>query len=273
MKTRNIRSKHIVFVSDTHFGSSAALSQIHQLDDGGYYRPSDHQKKLYRLWMGFWEYAYKTIKKDPWVLVHVGDIVDGAHHRTTQLSTGNLTIQSRLAIDMMMPHVTRANKYFQIRGTEAHSAPSCEQEEMIAATLGAERDPDAGNYSHWMLWLKFGGKLINVAHHLGVTTSSAYESSALMRETVASFTESGQHKFRAPDILVRGHTHRFLYMRGSGPWDSIKLPAWQLKTAFTHRIDRMRGPNIGGVILSKTSEGIYVRDWTHTVKEQRAFEI
>jgi len=153
-----------------------------------------------------------------------------------------------------MPHVSRADKYYQIRGTEAHVGASAQEEEAIASALGAERERETGNYSRWMLWMKFGGKLINFAHHLGTTTSSAYESSALMRETIASFTESGQHRFRPPDIIVRGTPIVTSCMNGSGGWISIKLPAWQLKTGFVHRIDRMRGPNIGGVILSQKAK-------------------
>src|SRR5438105_3954126 len=111
------KPKHIVCISDTHAGSSVALSQIHLLDDGGVYHPSKLQAKLYRLWLAFWDWSYQHIGKDEFVIVHVGDVIDGAHHKTTALSSGNLTIQSRLAIDLLMPHVTRAQKYFQIRGT------------------------------------------------------------------------------------------------------------------------------------------------------------
>src|SRR5216117_1758889 len=165
------KAKHILLVSDTHFGSSVSISQIHQLDDGGYYKPSALQGKLYKIWLGFWDWAYAHVGKEPFVLVHAGDIIDGLHHRITQLTTGNLTIQARLAIDMMMPHVSRAQKYFQIRGTAAHVGVSAQEEEAIACALGAEREKETGNYSRWMLWLKFGGKLLNIAHHLGTTTS------------------------------------------------------------------------------------------------------
>ncbi len=262
---------HIVCISDTHWGSSVAISQIHLLDDGGTYHPSKLQAKLYRLWITFWEWAYKHVGKDKFILVHCGDIIEGAHHRSTQSATGNLTVQSRLAIDMMMPHVTRAAQYYQVRGTEAHVGQSAQEEEAIAAALGAVKSD--GNFSHWMIWMRFHGKLLNFAHHLGSTTSSAYESSALMRETVASFTESGQFKISAPDYIIRGHTHRYLKIEGPGGWTSIKLPGWQLKTSFVHRIDRMRSPMIGGVIISETPDGLATHDWVQHVKETKAFVI
>lgn len=265
--------KNCVVISDTHFGSSVALSQIHQLDDGGYYHPSALQSKLYKLWLGFWEWAYEHVGKEPFIIVHVGDVTDGVHHRTTQLSSGNLSTQANLAIDMMQPHVSRAAAYYQIRGTEAHVGASAQEEEQIAKELGAVKDPETGNYARWELWLKMSGHLIHFAHHLGHTSSSAYESSALMREVVAAFAESGQWGFRAPGAVVRGHTHRFLTIEGPGDWIGVKLPAWQAKTAFTYKIDRLRGPMFGGVLFQAGKEGLEMKKWIRTVKQTTAVEV
>ena len=165
MKQKTVgKIKHLAVISDTHFGSAVALSQIHQLDDGGYYHPSKLQAKLYQHWTAYWNWAYKHFKGEPFAIVHVGDIVEGVHHRSTQIQSGNLSIQAKLAIDMMKPHVSRANHYFQIRGTAAHVGSSAQEEETIAGILGAEREKETGNYSRWMLWLKFGGKMFNFAH-------------------------------------------------------------------------------------------------------------
>src|SRR5438105_2912279 len=270
------KPKHIVVLSDTHFGSAVALSQIHQLDDGGYFHPSKLQAKLYRLWLAFWEWTYAHIGKDQFILVHVGDVIDGVHHRTTALSSHNLTIQSRLAIDMLMPHVTRAQKYFQIRGTEAHVGQSAQEEEAVAAALGAEKDPEIGAFSRWELWMKFGDALIHFAHHVGSTSSSAYESSALMREMVAAFVESGQWGMRAPGIVIRAHTHRYLRIEGVGQtegWQAVKLPGWQAKTPFVYKMDRLRGPMFGGILLTDTAEGVLIRKWVQTVKMTKSITI
>lgn len=267
------KPKHIVVISDTHFGSSVALSQIHQLDDGGYYKPSALQAKLYRLWIAYWEWVYRHVGKDAFVLVHVGDVTDGFHHGTTQLSSGNLTTQGRLAIDMLMPHVSRASSYFQLRGTEAHVGKSAQEEEAIACALGAVKDKESGCYSRWELWMKFQGGLVHLAHHLGSTSSSAYESSALMREVVAAFAESGQFGFRPPGIVVRAHTHRYLKIEGPGGWIGVKLPGFQAKTSFVYRMDRLRGPHFGGIVISKSNEGLEVYPWVQTIKQTKSVVI
>ena len=113
--------KNIVVISDTHFGSTVALSQGHEMDDGGQYRPSKLQRKLWLLWKDFWEWTYRHLDGEPFILVHNGDLVDGVHHRITALSSQNLTTQCRIAVDALEPHVARAERYYQIRGTEAHA--------------------------------------------------------------------------------------------------------------------------------------------------------
>ncbi len=244
--------ENLVVISDTHFGSAVALARRHKLDDGGEYVPSPLQEKLWRLWENFWDWAHNQCAGKDFVVIHVGDVIDGSHHATSALSSANLTVQSELAFNALLPHVSAAAGYFQIRGTSAHSGEAGQQEEALAKWLGAVED-EHGNASRWELWLNFGHQLINFAHHIGSTTSSAYESSALMREIVAAFVESGQWGMRPPTMIVRGHTHRF--MRIDPPnCCGIKLPGWQAKTSFAYRIDRMRGPMFGGIVINKSGK-------------------
>src|SRR6266550_5520723 len=75
--------KNIVIISDTHFGSGVALAQETILDDGQKVLPSPLQAKLWAHWLDFWSWVYTTLDGAPFTLVHVGDVVDGAHHKTT----------------------------------------------------------------------------------------------------------------------------------------------------------------------------------------------
>jgi hypothetical protein len=257
--------KNLVVISDTHFGSGVALSNGHQLDDGGRYVPSKLQKKLWRLWEDFWGWTYHHVKEEPFILVHNGDQIDGVHHRITGLSTHNLTTQNRIAIEALEPHVARAAAYYQIRGTEAHVGQSAQEEEAIACALGAVRDPDTGCYSRWELWMKFCGELIHFAHHIGTTTSTAYESTAPMKEITAGFVESGQWKMRPPTLIVRSHRHRFIYLRPAN-CSLVITPAWQAKTPLVYRIDRMRGPMFGGILIRGGEDGVEVKERIYTLK-------
>ena len=256
-------------VSDTHFGSAVSLSNGHKLDDGGDYVPSELQKKLWALWGNFWDWTYEHLKGEPFVLVHNGDIIDGVHHKLTALTSHNLTTQNRIAVAALGPHVSRAAAYYQIRGTEAHGGKSGQEEEAVAAALGAIQDESTGSFSRWELWMKFGKELLHFAHHIGTTSSTAYESSAPMREIVAAFVEAGQWGMRPPSFVIRSHRHR--YIKVEPPNCCIVVtPAWQAKTPFVYKVDRMRGPMFGGILIRDKDDGVFIQPKIYTLKQTSA---
>lgn len=265
---------NIIVIADTHFGSSVAVAQIHQLDDGGFYHPSGIQNKLLDLWNDFWNWAYGVIGNEPFTLVHVGDLIDGDHHHSTQVSSANLQVQESLAKAMMRPHVFHPGiqHYFQIRGTGAHVGGAGEAEERIAEALKADKT-NSETYSRWELWLKADDDLIHFAHHIGGTSSSAYESSAMRREMVSAYEDAGVWGRRPPTVLVRAHTHRFIRVEDP-KMIGIKMPAWQSKTAFVYKIDRLRGPMFGGIIIrTKRGERASIAERIYTLKQTESVQI
>ena len=250
------RCRNIVVISDTHFGSSIGLCPPSaMLDDDITVAPSLMQQTMWKLWLDFWQWAHITIGREPFILVHNGDMIDGNHHQTTQLMTGNLTDQKKIAVAAMLPHTELAAAYYQIRGTEAHVGKSAQTEELVADELKAVAlAPNMGRHSHWELFMEFGNDLIHFAHHIGSTTSTAYESSAVMREMANAFVEAGQFNQRVPTILVRSHRHRYIKVQVPH-CTGVVTPAWQGKTAFTHRIDRIRSPQFGGLLIRHTGHG------------------
>lgn len=264
---------NIIVISDTHFGSSVAVARDHELDNGDWHINSRIQNKLLDLWGDFWNWAFNEIPPgETFVFVHVGDVVDGAHHNSTQVSSSNIKVQENLAVEMLHPIVAhpRCTAYFQIRGTGAHVGEAAEAEERIAEILRANKE-ESSTYSRWELWLKSNDDLIHFSHHIGGTSSSAYESSALRREMVSAYEDAGVWGRKPPTILVRGHTHRFIRVEDP-KMIGIKLPGWQSKTSFVYKIDRLRGPMFGGIIIRTDSgrrasigERIYTLKQTESV--------
>jgi len=257
---KGCKIQNLVVISDTHFGSTVGLCPPEfELDDGGFYKPSKLQTALWTLWSDFWEWAYNVMHGEPFALVHNGDCIDGDHHDTTQIITRNIEVQERMAVEVLKPHVDRSELYFHIRGTEAHVGKSGQTEERIAKQLKAVKDSSTGKRSRWELWLEFGPELVHFAHHIGTTTSTAYESSAVMREMTNAFIEAGQFGQRFPTILVRSHRHRYIevkvpHCRG------VVTPCFQGRTSFTYRIDRLRSPMFGGLILRLKGDGVQIRE-------------
>lgn len=199
------------------------------------------------------------VDKEPFDLIFNGDVIDGVHHETSQLVSGNLKDQEELAVDCLTPHVDRANKYIHIRGTESHVYKSGQCEERVAHSLCALREAETGRYSRWECWVEFGKELVHFAHHIGTTTSTAYESSAVMKEMSNAFNEAGQFNQRPPSIIVRSHRHRYIEIRVPN-CQGVVTPAWQYKTSYVHRVDRVRGPMLGGLVFKlDRSDNCFIR--------------
>lgn len=263
--------KNLICISDTHFGSTLGLCPPKvRLDDGGWYVASPMQSKLWEYWKDFWRWSFSLIGNEPFALVHNGDIVDGEHHRTTTLISHNLKDQENLAVKVMEPIVERAALYFQIRGTEAHVGQSGSYEERCAKALKAVVDEETGQHSRWELCIELGHEIIHFSHHIGTTSSVAYESSALMREIAATFTEAGQWGQRPPTVLVRSHRHRYCEVKPPN-CRILVTPGWQGKTPFVFKMDRMRMPQFGGVIirLNDDGEGVHARERIYTLSRSQ----
>ncbi len=268
MKTKYI--KNIVVISDTHFGCQLALCPpVVHLDEGGTYHASKLQLKLYEMWNIFWkEWVPQVTRNEPFVLVMNGDAIDGVHHGSKTQISQNIADQLKIAEMVLKPIISNPKciAYYHIRGTEAHIGKSGEYEEELAKNLGAVKSKK-GNYARWELNLEFGERklLANFTHHIATTSSTAYESTAVHKELIEAYNESGRWKRRSPDIVVRSHRHRFIQeILPSANTNAISVvtPGWQLKTPFVYRgiLGRTSTPQIGGIVIREGSEvPIYVR--------------
>jgi hypothetical protein len=248
--------KAIITVSDMHIGSFSGLTPPGglPLDNGSVITPSNSQQMLVDFWDHFWnKYIPEVTKGCKKIRVVInGDAIDGNHHQAVDL-VANLESQRKAALGILYPIKNKYNEFVMVRGTEVHGGKSEQDTEEIAKTLDAEIDKETGNYSWYQYWLDCDGVLFQFAHHIGTTSSAAYETSAPMRELVAGLVESAQWGQRLPDVMVRSHRHR--YQRVMIPTSNNKdivltiTPAWQLRTPHVERIDRMRLPHIGGLIF------------------------
>lgn len=260
MKRVTRKINNIVVISDTHCGCSLGLCPPSvRLDDGGTYSPSRLQKTVWGWWREFWDKWVPVVTKgEPYDVVFNGDAIDGVHHNSTTQITHNMEDQISIAFECLNPIVQkikqRGGSYYHIRGTQAHVGSSGIYEEQLAKRLGAVPSED-GQYARWELWKTMGANdLIHFTHHIGTTSSSAHESSAINAEISAMFTEAARWGEKAPSCVVRSHRHRCMEVRmpnEDGFATAIVTPAWQLKTPFTFRIAgaRISTPQLGGILI------------------------
>lgn len=269
--TSPIRS--LVVVSDTHCGCRLAICRPEptRLDDGGFYRPSEFQEKLYAYWRFFWdEWVPEVTRGEPYDLLHNGDVIDGTHHGSTTQISQNIKDQKRMAEALLRPEVERCKKtggtYYHIRGTGAHVGQSSVYEEELAEQLGAKPNSQ-GQYARYDLWKRVGGKggpLVHALHHIGTTSSAAHEASAVNAELSASYVEAARWGREPPDYIVRSHRHRSIAVdlnSAKGYAAAVVTPAWQGKTPYVWKLAgaRLSEPQVGGICIRRGDEEHYYR--------------
>ena len=270
--------KNIIAISDTHFGCQFGLCpDIAYLDGGGEYHASRFQFEVYQKWLEFWDvWVPMVTKKEDYVIVFNGDIIDGVHHNSVTQISHNIEDQVRIALQVMEPIIgaKKCKGYYHVRGTEAHVGKSGQDEERIARQLGAI--PDGNSYARNELWIELGNDLIHFSHHIGTTSSASYELTAVYKELVEAYNEAGRFGERPPSVIVRSHRHRQFECRVAsehGYAVALVTPGWQLKTPFVHRIalGRAGTPQIGGYLIRLGDEdGIYTRFKTWKTKRPEA---
>jgi hypothetical protein len=236
-------------ISDTHLGSTCALMLPEWTnDDKQTIKASLPQMWLLECWNEYWNYVKALCgirgksRKARLVVIHLGDIVEGNHHGSSQLMP-NLEDQESMAEEMLRPLAAMADGgFYCARGTEAHAGDAAQSEVRICKEIGARA-------CEWTLLLDVDGVLFDCAHH-GRSGNRPWTSSAagLAAEVALDAATHGQP---IPNYVLRGHTHTYddggLKVTGIR---AITVPSWQLHTAYGYKVAGNRRSDIGGMVFS-----------------------
>lgn len=249
-------------VSDVHAGSVLAPCPPEGvvLDDGGRYEPSAVQRWLWDCWAHYWQRVARTVaaaQADLWVVVN-GDAVEGEHHGTTQIISAHPEPQAYVCERVFgVPLALRPAQLFVVRGTEAHTGPSAATEEALARTLGATKSPD-GRWSWWHLVLAPHGVRMDFAHHPSIGGHLPWtQPQAVQRLAFLIWTHHTVRGLAAPALAVRSHRHVTGDSYDAYPTRAVITPAWQIKTAYAHRVAADSIADIGGVVVTVQVSGAW----------------
>ena len=130
-----------------------------------------------------------------------------------------------------------------------------------------------------------GPKLVHFLHHVGTTSSAAYEATAVFKELIEEYVESAKWGRRPPDAIVRSHRHRYIMCEiptgrdasvrtgrtSTGHAIAAVTGCWQGKTPFVWKIAgaRLTTPQFGGIVVRYSDEELFVRKRIWTVERSR----
>ena len=188
--------------------------------------------------------------------VFLGDMTEGQHHGTVQILSGNSATQAQVVNAVMKaPLALKPDGIIGIRGTEAHVGKSAEGEEKIFDGLSRDkrpviRDSRTGSASWFHFYGLFGNTLLDLAHHGRTGMREHTRSSAASLHAHDIFASYTKRKERAPDLVLRGHYHRWNDSYDACPTRVITVPCWQAATTHVHKIATDSLPDCGGVLIT-----------------------
>jgi hypothetical protein len=248
----------IAVVSDLHCGSTVGLhpDTPTPLDDGGSYNPSKAQLWLHDVWVNYWKSARAAAEGGEFHIITAGDLVDGDHHNTTQIVSRHGDAQMNILQTCFAPILAegKIDSFTVVRGTEVHVGKSGSAENTFARWVAGQgvnvtREAGTGNHSHWHFRGQYGGKMIDVAHHGRIGSRPWTKNNAtlgLAAQIVMEYANQGQ---LAPELAIRGHYHQWVDTGDAFRTRVIQMPAFQLATAYVHRVAPGALADIGGAVI------------------------
>jgi hypothetical protein len=246
-------------ISDPHIGSTVGLHPNYVDRDGewktvdecgGWFYKNNPHYYLNSKQVKIWKHTENSIKMASalrqkidadLLLINMGDIIDGDHHQTHQLTTKDEGQQAKTAREFMrwtkeqFDFQHGRDKLFIIEGTESHTR---DNEETIAQDLNAEKFSDGASCAPF-LELDIQGKLFWFYHH-GVSAGYSYTSgNGLYNYIKKIYIDRRMQEKRPPNFIMTGHTHKYDYQTYRHDGHEIHgmiLPPLQEKTRFTNSL-------------------------------------
>lgn len=262
MSRRHDRPILLAVVNDVHAGSTTALCPDEvRLDDGGYYKASLAQQWLFANYKDYWrQIAAKRAALDAELYVVInGDLVEGNHHQTTQILSGNPNAQAAVwnacAAEFL---ALKPDHIAIIRGTGAHAGISASAEERIADGLRRDKrpvisDPETGTASWWHWRPVLQGIRLDFAHHGRMGRLPRTRRSNLVLYAWDILDEHAESGHPHPHLCFRAHNHKRGDTGDACPVRIMATGAWQCATEYVHKIATDSLADIGGayVVIDK----------------------
>lgn len=240
--------KKILVISDTHINSTVALCKPSvYLDDGQEIKITKAQRWFWDNWLDLLD---RVDRLKPDYLIVNGDALEGdSKDRSYQVFTRNPATIVRIASETLELLVSKVPAVYFVKGTVAHGGKSGNLEELLAKDFD-NSVKSGNNYSHWSLNLIADGVRITVAHHTnmgGLPWTRGNAAPALAARVMFQYT---QDKEQPPDIVFRGHVHRWGDSYDAYRTRAIVTPCWSLATEHTQKIAPDTLPECGAVFIS-----------------------
>ena len=239
-------------MGDTHFGSTMSMVEPGFKNlDGIEIGQGPFGEWLAECWQAGQDFIAAQTHGKPYALVLMGDLIEGNHHRNKQVISLEIEDHIALAESVLTPVARRAAKTYVIQGTECHTNG---HEDSIARHLGAEQNPVTGKHTFVRLERTVNGTKSVFRHHIGTTTRTYLEASALSIHLAEEQVVAAKAGLDIPRVLICAHRHKYgAFTDGLGL--SLVTPPWQMATRYAHKVVPNPRVRPGVVVLHYEEDG------------------
>lgn len=221
-----------VVISDLHCGSSVGLLPpgLHTAD-GTEIRQNAVQAWLWQSWQAAWTWAEQVIGDDPHTVIVNGDLVEGIHHGSVQVISGDIGDHIAAAVEALKPLADKATTVHLTVGTECHTRNA---EHGIGKAIGASVCPATRRHVHDRLAIDFNGLRLSASHHTSATSRQWLESGEYSRAMAQERLACLRSGWSVPDIYLRAHRHVSGYFTDFSSM-MVVTGAWKLADRHTFK--------------------------------------
>jgi hypothetical protein len=200
-------------------------------------------------------------------VITAGDLVEGDHDNSFQLFSKDPRVMIDIAVSALSAPRAIADEFFVVRGTPRHVGQSGWQEEIIGKELDATMNGDEYSFPHLKM-ITDSDVYFDVAHFGRVGKQPHTISNTLNQLVVTTMFKAMRRGVRAPDVIVRAHTHRYATSGDNYDIEAYSTPSWKLVDEYTrNRIDPDALSDIGLLVFECQSG-----EWTHEWIGRREYE-
>lgn len=229
----------ILFIGDTHCGGSTALLPPKSYAAGRPIGQTDLDKKMWRYYATDLEEFVAQAKEfgaEKIIVTHLGDLIDGDHHQTTEVVTASITEQLEIAKNALNPILKEATHFIQVSGTPVHNEFGT-ADSQFCNWVATEFPQMFVKYGK-QVFLEVCGHLIDLQHEGKQGVGRPWTRNNQLGVICQSRKlECLDNELPVPELIVRAHKHFCRdsggdYLSGKYPIRYLQLGCWQLSTEY-----------------------------------------
>jgi len=283
--------KIIAVVNDLHVGSPYAVAPDYWLSqDRMPIQPNELQRIINAHWLECWGRVAALRKGAQLVVLVLGDVIEGVHHETTQITTSRIDTQEDMACAVLETGLKigkfrwSGNARDNIRfysGTDAHDGNSGTSLERVARRVLDMDAQDSRKASHNLGRLSINGVRYDVVHKPGSGPGSRAQTQGnAFQAWLKSLYLTGLERGAWPRYVLTAHHHTYLRrnvysVTGSDVvMTGFILPSWKVHDDHIQAVVPFALASVGMVAFEVSDGGaVTEHDWRIPIEQDAVEEL